>query len=240
MTRILVQRGSACSSSNQNRSPLPGSSSASALQLFAPQISSTSKDEEHEKEVQDPCALDDLIDFSESNDEKTPINDDSLLETTHGVKNEMVDSEHSDKEIAGIDDVVDAGTAVKEFSGLQILEKFDSDESEGSGVGCSQVVSGSSHPPPPPGPPPKPFMANLSSRRTVGGGSSAPRIGSSRRGVAWPVVSTRTSPSASRPSSPRAYGEGEGYNSADEQNSCFGSSYDDAVSTVLFLLRVPN
>ncbi|KAF9609783.1 hypothetical protein IFM89_018231 [Coptis chinensis] len=30
------------------------------------------------------------------------------------------------------------------------------------------------------------------------------------------------------PSSPRSYGEGEGYNSADEQSPCFGSTCDDA------------
>lgn len=237
MTRILVQRGSAGSSSNQNRSPLPGSSSASASQLFAPQIPSTSKDEEQDKEVQNACALDGLHDCCGSNGEKTPRNDDVLSKTTQGIKNEVVASEFSDKEKDGIDDGADAGTVVQELSGLQILEKFDFDESEGSGVGCSHVVSGSSQPPPPPVPPPKPFMANLSSRRTVSGGSSAPWIGSSRRAVAWPVVSTRTSPSASHPSSPRSYGEAEGYNSADEQNSCFGSSYDDAVSTVFFLLK---
>ncbi|KAJ8615062.1 hypothetical protein MRB53_034434 [Persea americana] len=238
MTRILVQRGSVGSSSNQNRSPLPGSSSASASQLFAPQIPSTSKDEEQDKEVQNPCALDGLHDCCGSNDEKTPRNDDVLSETIQGVKNEVVASEFSDKEKAGIDDGVDAGTVVQELSGPQILEKFDFDESEGSGVGCSHVVSGSSHPPPPPVPPPKPSMANLSSRRTVSGGSSAPWIGSSRRAVAWPVVSTRTSPSASHPSSPRSYGEGEGYNSADEQNSCFGSSYDDAEKERQFELDI--
>ena len=61
-------------------------------------------------------------------------------------------------------------------------------------------------------------------------GSNSVRIGSPRRAVAWPIVSTRTSPTGSRPSSPRSHGESEGYNSADEQNSCFVSSYDDAVS----------
>ncbi|PPD97188.1 hypothetical protein GOBAR_DD05787 [Gossypium barbadense] len=54
------------------------------------------------------------------------------------------------------------------------------------------------------------------------------RAGSSRRAVAWPIVSTRTSPSESWPSSPRSHGENEGYNSADEQSPCFVSSYGDA------------
>lgn len=223
MTRILVQRGS---SSNQNRTSAPGSSSAS--QLYAPQVSSTSKEEEQEKEVQDPCALDDLLDCCGNNDVKTPRNIEFLPETVQGVKNEVSSIDSADKEKAGTDDGLETGVVVKELGRLQISEKIDVHESEASGVGCSQIVSGTSYPPPPPVPPPKPSTGNLSSRRTVSGGSSAVRIGPSRRAVAWPVVSTRSSPSASRPSSPRSYGEGEGYNSADEQSPCFGSSYDDA------------
>ncbi|XXG62712.1 hypothetical protein AAC387_Pa05g1026 [Persea americana] len=242
MTRILVQRGSAGSSSNQNRSSLPGSSSASGSQLFAAQIPSTSKEEEHEKEVKDPCALDDLPECRGSRDDKTTGNDDSLSESTSGITNEVASNESVDRENGGgdddDDDVVDVETTANEFSRLGISETFDIDESDGSGVGCSQMISGSSYPPPPPVPPPKPSMANFNSRRTVLGGSSADRIGPSRRAVVWPVVSTRTSPSGSHPSSPRSYGEGEGYNSADEHNPCYGFSYDDAEKEHQFELDI--
>ena len=46
-------------------------------------------------------------------------------------------------------------------------------------------------------------------------------------------MASRTSPTGSHPSSPRSHGDGEGYNSADEQSPCFGS-YDDAVSFFSF------
>ncbi|KAJ6717184.1 OTU DOMAIN CONTAINING PROTEIN [Salix koriyanagi] len=61
----------------------------------------------------------------------------------------------------------------------------------------------------------------------MSGPSNSVRIGPSRRAVAWPVVSTRSSPAGSRPSSPRSHDENEGYNSGDEQNPCSVSSYDD-------------
>jgi OTU domain-containing protein 5 len=95
------------------------------------------------------------------------------------------------------------------------------------GGGC-----GSSHPPPPPPPvpPPKPLATNLNSRRSASGSPNPVNVGSPRRTSVWPVVSARTSPAGSRPSSPRAHNESEGYNSADEQNPCYVSSYDDVVS----------
>nr|GEW19905.1 OTU domain-containing protein 5-B-like isoform X1 [Tanacetum cinerariifolium] len=83
--------------------------------------------------------------------------------------------------------------------------------------GVGSVASGggsNSNPPPPPAPPPKP--KRLSS---LGG----LRIGSTRR---WPVVSTG--------SPPRGSCENDGYNSADEQIPCYGSGYDDAVSSSRF------
>ncbi|KAF8397939.1 hypothetical protein HHK36_016865 [Tetracentron sinense] len=222
MTRILVQRGTTGSSSNPNRSSLPGSSSAPAQQLIAPQIPSALKEGEQEEEVQDSGNLDDILDCCGSGDDKATKSDELLLERIEDVSHEFVDEEK-----AGNDDVVDSGDLIKELGGLRITERFDSDENEGSSGGSLQIVTGSSYPPPPPVPPPKPSVVNSSTRRTVLGGSNAVRIGSSRRAVAWPVVSTRTSPSGSRPSSPRSYGEGEGYNSADEQNPLFGSSYGD-------------
>ncbi|KAI3688092.1 hypothetical protein L1987_81800 [Smallanthus sonchifolius] len=81
------------------------------------------------------------------------------------------------------------------------------------------AVGGSPYPPPPPAPPPKPTSTSSNSRRFGN---------SSRRATAWPVVSTRTSPVETRSSSPRSPGENDGYNSADEQNPCYGSSYGDA------------
>ncbi|XP_058088037.1 OVARIAN TUMOR DOMAIN-containing deubiquitinating enzyme 6 isoform X2 [Magnolia sinica] len=228
MTRILVQRGSAGSSSNTNRASLPGSSSASVPQPITHQIPSAVKEEEQEKDVQDPGTSDDLLDCCGSSDDKIPRSDEFLPESTQAVRNETALDESVEKEKVGNEDVVDLEVMTKELGGVRIPEGFDTDENEVSGAGCSQIITGSSYPPPPPVPPPKPLSGSLSSRRTGSGGSNNVRIGSSRRAVAWPVVSTRSSPSGSRPSSPRSYGEGEGYNSADEQSPCFGSSYDDA------------
>ncbi|MBA0548529.1 hypothetical protein Golob_019623 [Gossypium lobatum] len=109
-------------------------------------------------------------------------------------------------------------------------------ETEGLSSDPSPIGSRSSHPLPPPVPPPKPSSEKLNSRRFASGSLNPVRAGSSRRAVAWPIVSTRTSPSESWPSSPRSHGENEGYNSADEQSPCFVSSYGDAVSLV-FLLK---
>ncbi|XP_077235695.1 OTU-like cysteine protease family protein [Tasmannia lanceolata] len=236
MTRILVQRGSTGSSSNPNRSSLPGPSSAP--QLPSPQIPSTSKEDELEKEGQDPGALDDLLDPCGSSDDQVARNEEFLMENALGVRDEIASNASVDKEKTANVGVVDLGVVTKELGGLRIPERKDLDEKEGSSVGSSQIITGSSYPPPPPVPPPKPSVGNLSSRRTMSGGSNAVRIGSSRRAVAWPVVSTRTSPSGSRPSSPRSYGEGEGYNSADEQSPCFGSSYDDAEKERQFVIDV--
>ncbi|PIA59224.1 hypothetical protein AQUCO_00400241v1 [Aquilegia coerulea] len=220
MTRILVQRGS---TSNQSRSSGPGSSSAPTQQLLVPQVPSA------EEEVQETGTFDDHThtDSSGTGEDKSIKKDEIITESSaQFVVNETVSDD--DKEKGGIDDVLDAGIVIKELGSIQIREKHISDEKEGQSVGTSQIISSSSHPPPPPAPPPKPSAANLSARRTVSSGSNAMRIGSSRRATAWPLVSARTTQSDSRPSSPRSYGEGEGYNSADEQNPCFGSTCNDA------------
>ncbi|XP_026439857.1 OTU domain-containing protein 5-like isoform X2 [Papaver somniferum] len=220
MTRILVQRGTSGSSSNQSRA---GSSSAAAStqqQFQGAQVTPTVKEADvREEDV--VVQVEDLVEFSGGGDEK--LGSKNVQEAGKST----VASEFGDKEkIVGSDNVV-ADVASREVHGLRIAEKLDLDLIEGSSVGIShKAAEGScSPPPPPPVPPPKPLAENLSSRRTGSGGSNAVRIGPSRRAVAWPVVSTRTSPSASRSSSPRAYGEAEGYNSADEQNHCFGPSY---------------
>ncbi|MCL7032947.1 hypothetical protein MKW94_030262 [Papaver nudicaule] len=222
MTRILVQRGS---SSNQNRGASSSSAAATVSaqqQSHGAQVTPTVKEGDEVVVVQ----VEDSVEFSGSDrDEK--LGSKNVQEA--GISTTA--SEFGDKEkIVGSDNVV-AEVVTTELHGLRITEKLDLDQNEGSSVGFSQKVaesSGSPPPPPPPVPPPKPLAENLSSRRTSSGGSNAVRIGPSRRAVAWPVVSTRTSPSGSHPSSPRAYGDAEGYNSADEQNHCFRSSYDDA------------
>lgn len=232
MTRILVPRGSAGgSSSNPSRnSSLPGSSSARVEpQVTTPQVLSAFKDEELE-EVQEQVVVDELLELCGSSDSKAARGDDLLMESFHDVKNESSSDEIKDSEkVGGNDEIVGQGELLKGMAGLRISERLTVD-TEGSSVNSAGAGSGISQPPPPPVPPPKLSAGNSNSRRCVSGNSSSVRIGSSRRAVAWPVVSTRTSPTGSRPSSPRSHGESEGYNSADEQNPCFVSSYDDMVS----------
>ncbi|XP_027344941.1 OTU domain-containing protein 5 isoform X2 [Abrus precatorius] len=149
---------------------------------------------------------------------------DEVLESGDKGKCEDV-FEQSDDEMAAVVENDVREEIVRGLSGIRA-----SSEIEGSSVDPSLVpASGGSCPPPPPVPPPKPAGANLNSRRSVSGSSNfnSGSVGSSRRGSAWPVVSARTSPAGSRPSSPRSLNESEGYNSADEQKPCFVSSYDD-------------
>ncbi|KAI4334209.1 hypothetical protein L6164_018926 [Bauhinia variegata] len=222
MTRIVVPRGSAGSSSNPSRSSLPGSSSARAEpQVIVPPVHSAEKDEESGEEVVESVVGDELLEYSGSSDSK-PKSDDLLTETLHYEQNDTSNDETADVEKAVREEVAGSRELVKGLSGLRI-----SSENEVSIGDSSLSASGSSHPPPPPVPPPKPSAANFNSRRNVYGNSNSIHIGSSRRASAWPVVSARSSPAGSRPSSPRSHNESEGYNSADEQNPCFVSSYDD-------------
>ncbi|XP_059627703.1 OVARIAN TUMOR DOMAIN-containing deubiquitinating enzyme 6-like [Cornus florida] len=216
MTRILIQRGSAGSSSNPNRSSsLPGSSSATPQhQVTSTQVASTVKDDEVGEEVLEQVVADDLSECSGSDDNKASKSDDLSPESVHCDRN---DEEVVDSDKVGKFDVAVSGDLRNELGGLRITERFSD----------SGMVTGSSYPPPPPVPPPKPSSTNSNSRRFVSGSSNAVRIGSSRRAAAWPVVPARTS-TGSRPSSPRSHCESEGYNSADEQSPCFGASFDDA------------
>ncbi|XP_055833355.1 OVARIAN TUMOR DOMAIN-containing deubiquitinating enzyme 6-like isoform X2 [Solanum dulcamara] len=225
MTRILVQRGSAgassSSSSNQNRSStsLPASSSSSSSSAptqsqasSSSQVLSALKDDEFVEEIQEQVALE------ESSVASSNYKDD-------GESLEILGSEQSNNEEKIADNEkkdggFDSEDLTREFDGLGVVEK----ENEESSV---QRVSRSSCPPPPPVPPPKPASLNSSPRRFLTGSSHAIRIGSSRGTAGRSTVSTRTSPAGSRPSSPRSHCESEGYNSADEQNPNFGSSYDD-------------
>jgi OTU domain-containing protein 5 len=125
--------------------------------------------------------------------------------------------------------MIDPAFLVEELTGLHFSDQFEHGSSAPSGTGSSQMVGAAPHPPPPPAPPPKPSSRNKRLQRMGSGSSNSVRIGSSRRPVAWPPVTARTSPSGSRPSSPRSLADGEGYNSADEQGPCYASSYDDSV-----------
>ncbi|KAK9279971.1 hypothetical protein L1049_013655 [Liquidambar formosana] len=228
MTRILVQRGSGgASSSNPTRNSVPGSSSARTEPQVTPQVILALKDEDIGEEEQEQVVVDELCECCGNSDNKTAKSDDLLMENFHSDRNEGPSDENVDGEKVGYDDIVVPEDLMKGLDGLRISEKLTV-EREGSNGDSSPMLIGSSHPPPPPVPPPKPAASNSNSRRFVSGTSNAVRIGSSRRAVAWPVVSTRTSPSGSRPSSPRSHGESEGYNSADEQSPCFVSSYDDS------------
>lgn len=219
MTRILVQRGSG---SNPNRtSSLPSSSLAPSQPQAATLVPSAVKDEEVGEEVQEQTIVDDTLETCENKVTKT---DDLLQES---VRNDNPNDDNVDGEKIVNDDVLGSGDLDQEFGGLRINEKL-AVENEGSSADSSQIVNRSSYPPPPPVPPPKHWATNSNPMRFGSDGSNSVRIGSPRRAVAWPIVSTRTSPTGSRPSSPRSHGESEGYNSADEQNSCFVSSYDDA------------
>ncbi|XP_028756791.1 OTU domain-containing protein 5-B [Neltuma alba] len=223
MTRILVQRGSSgsSSSSSSRSSSSPGSSSVRAEpQVAVPPVSSVGKDENSGEEVKDLVVGDEVSDCPGTDDSK-PQSDNFSTESLHNdqtdtLSDEITDDKTVKEEVSGL------GEIMKGLSGLRNLR-----ENEISKEDSSLTASGSSYPPPPPVPPPRPSAANLNSRRNASGNSNAVHIGSPRRGSARPVVSARTSPAGSRPSSPRSHNENEGYNSADEQSSCFVSSYDN-------------
>lgn len=216
MTRILVQRGSSSSSSsssNQNRSsvaaPSPSTSSA------PPQVFPAVKDETV-VEVQEQNVVDETSENCGVSDNKSEDVSLGNLNSDHFEGENMDEGEV----LPNNDEVVGSNNMVKVYGGLSVVDE-ESDAMVGSSF---QKVTGTSHPPPPPVPPPKPFPVNSTSRR------SPSIIGPHRRASVLPGVSSRSSPTGSRPSSPRSHCEGEGYNSADEQSPRFSSSYDDAVS----------
>lgn len=228
MTRIYVQRGSSAGSgstqnTNSNPNPNPNrAGSSSARPEHVTQVQSVAKDEESGEEELGLVVGDDVVEYAGSSNRAK--SDDPLMESLHFEENDT----HTP---LGNEVFVDLpGKDVKEeIEGLQESRERPVIENEGLCEG-NPVVSGGggSSPPPPPVPPPKPSSTNLNSRRSASGSPNAVNAGSPRRGSAWPVVvSARTSPAGSRPSSPRAHSESEGYNSADEQNPCYVSSYDD-------------
>ncbi|PKA58321.1 OTU domain-containing protein 5 [Apostasia shenzhenica] len=226
MTRILVQRGSGSSTSNQNRT-----SSSSAPPPSGPPASSTSKEEEQEKEH-----------FHDRGGHSMGIEDRMKGIDEHSPENSLDGKivagapDNADKDKLSVDEVSDSAVRVSCSGGLQLSGKLQHDEST-LGVASSQGARSGSNPPPPPAPPPKPLSPNANSRRSGFGCSNPVRIGS-RRQVPWQVVSTRSSPSGSRPSSPRSYADGEGYNSADEQGPCFVSSFGDVERERMFEIEI--
>lgn len=223
MTRILVQRGSAggSSSSNSNNRPSAAGPSSSTSgpaqpQFNVHQVTAAGKDEEIVEELQEQVVVDDFVEYFGSGDIKVAKSDDLLLESSHDGNEDNDEIDNSEK-VRNEDTDLTIGLGELRIMG---------NETEGSSAVSFQRVS--SCPPPPPVPPPKPSLGNSNSRRFVSGSSNSPRVGSSRRASAWPIVSTRTSPTGSRPSSPRSHCDTEGYNSADEQNPCFGPCFDDA------------
>ncbi|XP_054812893.1 OVARIAN TUMOR DOMAIN-containing deubiquitinating enzyme 6-like isoform X2 [Prosopis cineraria] len=227
MTRILVQRGSSGnSSSNPSRSALSGSSSTRVEPpATVPQAHSTVRDEDSGQEVPDILVDNELLDYSGSSDGKTK-NDDHLVENLHYGQNDTPSDEIADVEKPVKEELAAAREYDHRLCGLKISERLASG-SEGSSGGSLRSANSTPNPPPPPVPPPKPSPPNLSSKKNVSSNPNAVQIGPSRRASAWPVVSARTSPAGSRPTSPKSLNENEGYNSADEQNPCFPSSYDD-------------
>ncbi|KAE8733050.1 hypothetical protein F3Y22_tig00001644pilonHSYRG00465 [Hibiscus syriacus] len=228
MTRILVQRGSVGSSSlnPSHSSSSPGPSSFRVEpQVSTHRVPTDAKDGEVSEEVPEQVASDEHLECSRSSGNKG-VNDDPLLENLHNDRNETSSDTIVEAEKMNTLDALGSPDMMNDSDGLRISEKVAA-ESEGSSGYPSPIGSGSPHPPPPPIPPPKPSSAKSHLRRFVSGSSNPVRAGLSRRAVAWPIVSTRTSPSESRPSSPISHAE-EGYNSADEQSPCFVSSYGDA------------
>ncbi|KAB2012706.1 hypothetical protein ES319_D09G109300v1 [Gossypium barbadense] len=229
MTRILVQRGSTgSSSSNPSRSSsLPGPSSSRAEpQVSSLQVPPASRDDEVSEEVQEQIASDEILECY-SNENKATESDDPSPENLRNDRNITSSDALAEAEQVNTLDASGPCDVMNDLGGLRISKTVVA-ETEGSSNDPLPFGNGSSYPPPPPVPPPKPLAANSNSRRFASGSSNPVRAGSSRRAVAWPTVSIRTSPSGSRPSSPRSHGESEGYNSADEQNPCFVSSYNDA------------
>ncbi|XP_020527335.1 OTU domain-containing protein 5-B isoform X2 [Amborella trichopoda] len=205
MTRILVQRGSGSSSSNRASGSSSNSAPNSVSTVSSPS-SHVTREDDSDKDTNDIItSFDGLV-------HESSIFGDEKLQSNEGEANQEPSIE------TGIEEWSEA----RPKSSQSIVANQEKEEIEELG---DSEVTGSSYPPPPPVPPPKP-SANSSNRRIVSGGSAVVRSGPSRRS-GWPVVSSRTSSSGSLPSSPRSFGEGEGYNSADEQGPCFGSSYAD-------------
>ncbi|XP_010557427.1 PREDICTED: OTU domain-containing protein 5-like isoform X2 [Tarenaya hassleriana] len=215
MTRILVQRGSASSPSNQSRSSSTHSGSSSSSSSPAEpqgssntrQVLTASRDEEITEEKQEQVSVVEHAECSDVNAEK--------VDNMSVCSNETVNKEDDE--------------GFRNVFGSSMVSENVSVENEGVVCDSPQSGSDSPHPPPPPVPSPKPFpAANPDNRRSILGSSNALRIGTTQRGTgSHSVVPTKSSQTGSRPPSPRPHSENDGYNSADEHNPCFVPSYSD-------------
>lgn len=206
MTRILVQRGSSGTSSNPTR---PSSSSGSS--------SSSGIEQQVNNNIQvPPVTIDEEI-TDEKHKEATVVEQAECSDANNV-------SVHSDEPADKEDD-----------EGLLVSENL---HVEGEGIVCDSPISGGDEPdsPPLPVPPPKPSSTvNPANKRSVLGSFGALRIGATRRGAGpRSLVSTRSSPTGSHPSSPRSHSENEGYNSSDEHMPCFVPSHPGSGSVSLF------
>lgn len=221
MTRILVQRGSSGSAStpsNQNRPSSSSTGSSVPTSSSSAPAPAQSQGEQTEGPLEQ-ITVDDGPEYFGTFDGQGAKVDDHSQEDLNIDQND--DHEKiPQSEILANEEFMSPG---KGFGELSVVEE----ENEGLVGSSLQTVTGSSCPPPPPVPPPRPSSMNTYLRRSTSGSSNSVRIGPSRRLAGWPSVPIRTSPTDSRPSSPRTHCETEGYNSADEHNSCYGSSYDD-------------
>ncbi|XP_042439498.1 OVARIAN TUMOR DOMAIN-containing deubiquitinating enzyme 6-like [Zingiber officinale] len=225
MTRIFVQRGS--SSSNSNRSQSNSGSHSS-------QDSSSSREDSEKQIVEDRNPIEDSGDRLENVEDKILNSDGS----SQGINVEGGTNICAEEVKFSTNDVLDSAVCKGETSEHHLGQEAAVRSSIATLViGSSQIATSASYPPPPPAPPLNPFSTNQSSRRMGLGLSNSVRIGSSRRQSAWPVVGTR-SPSNSHPSSPRLYGEGDGYNSADEQGPGYVASYGDPERERLFEFEI--
>uniref|UniRef100_A0A0C9S8U2 ubiquitinyl hydrolase 1 n=1 Tax=Wollemia nobilis TaxID=56998 RepID=A0A0C9S8U2_9CONI len=226
MTRILVQRGSGGSSSNpsQSRSSAASSSSSSSSFASAPLSPVPSEPPTSEYEaVSEGLIYQDGPDITREMDEA--LTELEACEIGSAEETYEENGSHVGIELYGNSSAVGPKQEVSgaELGEIDISEAPVLEEDSGS----AQKLACNSCPPPPPVPPPR-LGAGLVSRRISSGASSAQRSGvPPPRRHSWNSMGARTSPTGSRPSSPRSYGDGEGYNSADEQSPCFGA-YDDA------------
>ncbi|XP_038894332.1 OVARIAN TUMOR DOMAIN-containing deubiquitinating enzyme 6 isoform X1 [Benincasa hispida] len=229
MTRVVIPRGSSGgSSTNTNRSSASASSSSRPEQHVSTSPQPASKDEELGEIIQEQSTADEVLDVANSCESKTVKTEHVLIEGSYNDRQMEIlrDELSGDNEKVVKDDTMDQGEPRMVLDHLKIPDR-NAIENECCKGDSSQAIRGNSPPPPPPAPPLKPSSVSSSNtRRHVLGSSNAGRIGSSRSGIPWSVVSNRTSLTGSRPSSPRSHVDSEGYNSADEQNSCYVSYYD--------------
>ncbi|CAM6066575.1 unnamed protein product [Sphagnum tenellum] len=253
MTRVVVPRGSgpAANSSSQSRPPsaaLPPSSSVSssaALPSSGPAFSSSSTPplpctQQHEgpevhQSFNEGEQLQALVVVADNN-----INgalqecfSSSLLDAANGGDNDDVHFVESQVHSTGValDHHVHGSGGAHTI--LRSHEENDWGRAMGNpnvsseAIGCSYLSATAPTPS-------VPFLPSSSSSRRSGlvvgpSASSGTRGGVTYWRIPRAVKVSRNSPNSSRPTSPRVYGEGDGYNSADEQGpwSSGPSGYED-------------